>query len=37
MADAMPFLSRAERITILTIEGATVAGPSGEQMARSLR
>jgi nucleotide-binding universal stress UspA family protein len=36
MADAMPFLSSAERITILTIEGATVAGPSGEQMARSL-
>jgi nucleotide-binding universal stress UspA family protein len=36
MADAMPFLSTAERITILTVEGATVAGPSGEQMARSL-
>src|SRR5262249_47295910 len=36
MADAMPFLSAAERITILTVEGATVAGPSGEQMARSL-
>src|SRR5438552_139062 len=36
MADAMPFLSTAQRITILTVEGATVAGPSGEQMARSL-
>ena len=36
MADAMPFLRLAERITILTVEGATVAGPSGEQMARSL-
>jgi nucleotide-binding universal stress UspA family protein len=37
MADAMPLLRLAERITILTIEGATVAGPSGEQMARSLK
>jgi nucleotide-binding universal stress UspA family protein len=37
MADAMPILSLAERITILTVEGATVAGPSGEQMARSLK
>ena len=36
MADAMPLLRLAERITILTVEGATVAGPSGEQMARSL-
>lgn len=37
MADAMPLLRLAERITICTIEGATVAGPSGEQMARSLK
>jgi nucleotide-binding universal stress UspA family protein len=37
MADAMPLLHLAERITILTVEGATVAGPSGEQMARSLK
>jgi nucleotide-binding universal stress UspA family protein len=37
MADAMPLLPLAERITICTVEGATVAGPSGEQMARSLR
>ena len=36
MADAMPLLHLAERITILTVEGATVAGPSGEQMAYSL-
>ena len=37
MADAMPLLRLAERVTILTVEGATVAGPSGEQMARSLK
>ncbi|MGC1776602.1 MAG: universal stress protein [Xanthobacteraceae bacterium] len=37
MADAMPLLRLAERITILTVEGATVAGPSGEQMAHSLK
>jgi nucleotide-binding universal stress UspA family protein len=36
MAHAMPLLRLAERITILTVEGATVAGPSGEQMARTL-
>jgi len=34
---AMPLLRLAERITICTVEGATVAGPSGEQMARSLK
>jgi nucleotide-binding universal stress UspA family protein len=37
MADAMPLLLLAKKITILTVEGATVAGPSGEQMARSLK
>jgi nucleotide-binding universal stress UspA family protein len=37
MADAMPILRTAGRVTICTVEGATVAGPSGEQMARSLR
>ena len=37
MADAMPFLRLAERVTIVTVEGATVAGPSGEQMARALK
>jgi hypothetical protein len=36
-ADAMPLLRLAERITICTVEGFTVAGPSGEQMARSLK
>ena len=36
-AFAMPLLRLAERITILTVEGATVAGPSGEDMARSLK
>src|SRR5271168_45319 len=37
MADAMPLLRLAQRITILTVEGATVAGPSGAEMARSLK
>jgi nucleotide-binding universal stress UspA family protein len=36
-ADAMPLLRLAERVTIVTVEGATVAGPSAEQMARSLK
>jgi nucleotide-binding universal stress UspA family protein len=36
-AFAMPLLRLAERITILTVEGATVAGPSGEEMARKLK
>jgi nucleotide-binding universal stress UspA family protein len=36
-AFAMPLLQRAERITILTVEGATVAGPSGAELGRSLR
>jgi nucleotide-binding universal stress UspA family protein len=35
-AFAMPLLRLAERVTILTVDGATVAGPSGEDMARSL-
>ncbi|MGB6536907.1 MAG: universal stress protein [Xanthobacteraceae bacterium] len=37
MADAMPLLRLAERVTIVTVEGATVAGPNGEDMARTLR
>jgi nucleotide-binding universal stress UspA family protein len=37
MAFAMPLLRLAERITILTVEGSTVAGPSGAEMARSLK
>jgi len=36
-AFAMPLLRLAKRITILTVEGATVAGPSGIDLARSLR
>ncbi len=36
-AFAMPLLRLAERITILTVEGSTVAGPSGVEMARSLK
>src|ERR1700720_1256986 len=35
-AFAMPLLKRADRVTILTVEGPTVAGPSGEELARSL-
>jgi len=35
-AFAMPLLKRAERVTILTVESATVAGPGGEELARSL-
>ena len=37
MADALPILRLAERVTIATVEGATVAGPSGEEMARTLK
>jgi nucleotide-binding universal stress UspA family protein len=36
-AFAMPLLRRAQRITILTVEGSTVAGPSGVELARSLK
>jgi nucleotide-binding universal stress UspA family protein len=36
-AHAMPLLRRAERVTIVTVEGATVAGPSGEQLAATLK
>ncbi len=36
-AFAMPLLRRAERITILTVEGSTVAGPSGVELARLLK
>jgi nucleotide-binding universal stress UspA family protein len=37
VADAMPLLRLAQRVTICTVEGATVAGPSAEQMAHSLK
>jgi nucleotide-binding universal stress UspA family protein len=35
-AFAMPLLRQAARVVICTVEGATVPGPSGEQMARNL-
>jgi len=34
---AMPLLQRASRVTVLTVEGGTVPGPTGEQLARYLR
>ncbi|KAA2235731.1 universal stress protein [Salinarimonas soli] len=36
-AFAMPFLARAESVVVLTAEGGTVPGPTGEQLARSLQ
>jgi nucleotide-binding universal stress UspA family protein len=36
-AFAMPLLQQAKRVTVLTVEGATVPGPSGEQIARYLQ
>jgi nucleotide-binding universal stress UspA family protein len=36
-AFAMPLLRLAERVTVLTVEGVTVAGPTGAEMARSLQ
>jgi len=36
-AFAMPLLRHAKKVTVLTVEGATVPGPSGAQMARSLQ
>ena len=33
---AMPLLREASRVTVLTVEGGTVPGPSGEQLARHL-
>jgi nucleotide-binding universal stress UspA family protein len=35
-AFAMPLLRRAAKVTVLTVEGATVPGPTGQQMARTL-
>jgi nucleotide-binding universal stress UspA family protein len=35
-AFAMPLLRKAGRVVICTVEGATVPGPTGEQMARKL-
>ena len=34
---AMPLLVRARRVVVLTVKGATVEGPSGEQIAATLR
>ena len=36
-AFAMPLLRGSPRVTVCTVEGATVPGPSGEQLARYLR
>ncbi|MGE3149890.1 MAG: universal stress protein [Pseudorhodoplanes sp.] len=36
-AFAMPLLQRAKRVTVLTVAGGSVSGPTGEDMARSLR
>lgn len=37
VAMAMPLFPSAKRIVVLTVEGAMVPGPSGEQLARSLQ
>jgi nucleotide-binding universal stress UspA family protein len=34
---AMPFLHKAQRVVVLEIEGGSVPGPSGDELARSLR
>jgi nucleotide-binding universal stress UspA family protein len=36
-AFAMPLLRQAKKVTVLTVEGATVPGPTGEQIARYLQ
>jgi nucleotide-binding universal stress UspA family protein len=37
VAFAMPLLEQAKRVTVLTVEGGTVPGPSGGDLARQLR
>lgn len=37
VADAAPFLARAKRIVVLSLEGWFVKGPTGEDLARMLR
>jgi nucleotide-binding universal stress UspA family protein len=37
VALAMPLLHEAKRVTILTVEGGTVPGPSGEELANGLK
>jgi nucleotide-binding universal stress UspA family protein len=34
---AMPLLLKAQKVTVLTVEGGTVPGPAGEHIARTLR
>ncbi len=36
-AFALPLLRRADKVTVLTVEGGTTPGPSGEEAARHLR
>jgi nucleotide-binding universal stress UspA family protein len=36
-AHAMPLLHRAKRVTVLSVEGGSVPGPSGEQLANCLK
>jgi nucleotide-binding universal stress UspA family protein len=36
-AVALPLLRRAKRVVVLTVQGGTVPGPTGEQLARYLR
>ena len=33
----MPFLLKAHRVVVLTVKGATVEGPSGDEIAATLR
>ena len=33
----MPFLLKARRVVVLTVKGATVEGPSGDEIAATLR
>jgi nucleotide-binding universal stress UspA family protein len=37
VAHAMPLLHQAKRVTILTVEGGTVPGPSGDELANGLK
>jgi len=37
VAHAMPLLHQAKRVTILTVEGGSVPGPSGDQLANCLK
>lgn len=37
VAFSMPFLKRARKVTVLTVTGATVPGPTGEELAANLR